>query len=219
MASVTSPAVSEQRFLLWDSNWQTYERFLEAIGERPVRVTYDRGKLEIMALSLGHERCGELLGQMVVAITDECDISRLSGGSTTFKREDLDRGLEADKCYYLENEPLVRGKHQIDLTIDPPPDLAIEIDITRSSIDRLAIYAALRVPEVWVYDGVHLKILRLVRGKYKALRSSRCFPFLPMKTVEEFLNQRNELTENELMKRFRRWLRAQQEKGWPKNGR
>ncbi len=197
-------------------DWKTYERLLGSLGDRPVRVTYDRGKLEVMTLSLGHKSCGEILGQMVAVVSDECDIPRLSGGSTTLKCEDVDCGLEPDKCYYLDNEPLVREKDHIDLTIDPPPDLAIEIDVTRSSINRLVIYAALKVPEVWVFDGAHLKVLRLVRGKYKAVSRSRCFPFLPIKVVEDFLNQRHQMSENELLRRFRHWLRDQQEKGGPR---
>jgi Uma2 family endonuclease len=207
---------TEQRFVLWDADWETYESMLEAVGDRPVRLTYDRGKLELMTLSLGHERCAEILGQMIVVLTDELDMPRLSGGSTTFKSKDLDRGLEPDKCFYLVNEHLVRAKDEIDLDVDPPPDVAIEIDISRSSLNRMGIYAAIRVAEVWRYDGETLTIFRLDdQGKYQQVECSGFFPFLTAKDLADFLKRRHELGESGLLRAFREWVRGQRTRGWP----
>jgi Uma2 family endonuclease len=198
----------EQRFVLRGADWQTYQGILKALGERPVRVTYDRGRLELMTLSHGHERCSKLLGRFVEALTEELDLPIQSGGSTTLSREDLDRGLEPDQCYYLESEPLVRDKDEIDLTTDPPPDLAIEVDVTRSSVSRLGIYAALGVPEVWRFDGETLRVyLRGADGQYTATDRSRHFPFLSLPQVVAFLQQRTQLNETSLVRSFRTWVR------------
>src|SRR5438552_159340 len=110
-----------QRYVFRDADWQLYQDISKALGDRPVRLTYDRGRLELMTLSHRHERSSSLLAQFFVVLTEELDMPRQSGRSTTFSREDLDRGIEADDCYYLENEPLVRDKDEIDLNTDPPP--------------------------------------------------------------------------------------------------
>jgi Uma2 family endonuclease len=217
MATVqaTPQTTTEQRFVLRDADWQTYQHFLEALGERPIRVTYDRGRLELMTLSHGHERTSNLLGRLVETLTEELDIPMQSGGSTTFNREDLDRGLEADQCYYLEHEPEVREKDEIDLTVDPPPDLAIEIDVSRSSLNRLGIYAALGVPEVWRFDGERLLVYQLrAEGEYVVSPRSKHFPFLPMEELVRFLQRRTEMSETSLVRAFRVWVREQIARGW-----
>jgi Uma2 family endonuclease len=213
MATVELPA--EQRFVFRDADWQTYQAFLEALGDRPVRLTYDRGRLELMTLSHGHERCSNLLGRFIEALTEELDMPAQSGGSTTFNREDLDRGLEPDQCYYLENEPKVRDKHEIDLSVDPPPDLAVEVDISRSSLNRMGIYAALGVPEIWRYDGETLQVYQLgPDGEYVQATRSRHFPFLPLEEVTAFLRRRTEMSETSLVRTFRAWVREQAARGW-----
>lgn len=163
-----------------------------------------------MTLSHGHERCSSLLGRFVEVTTEELNMPMQSGGSTTFGREELERGLEPDRCYYLENEPLVRDKDEIDLETDPPPDLAIEVDVSRSSLDRMGIYAAIRVPEVWRFDGETLRVFRLnKRGKYAEAARSQHFPFLPLSEVAQFLQRRTEMDETSLVRSFRRWVRGQ----------
>jgi Uma2 family endonuclease len=200
----------EQRFVFRDADWEMYQGFLELLGQRPVRLTYDRGVLELMTLSFGHERLAELIGDFVGVITDELDMPRQNGGSTTFNRKDLDRGLEPDKCFYLANEPQVRGKDEIDLAVDPPPDLAVEIDVSRSSIDRLTIYAALRVPEVWRFDGDELTIYRLnPAGGYAQSSTSGHFPQLAMGEIVRFLKLANTMDQTKLVRTFRDWVRQQ----------
>src|SRR5437868_9736920 len=110
-------------FLLRGVDWETYCKLRDALQGRHLRLTYDQGTLELMTLSLGHERYGSLLGRMIETLTLELGLPLQSAGSTTLEREDLDRGVEADRCYYLEHEPLVRDKEEVDLTVDPPPDL------------------------------------------------------------------------------------------------
>jgi Uma2 family endonuclease len=215
MASIQAPT-EPQRFLLRDVDWSSYRALADALGERHVRLTYDRGNLEFMTISHGHERWSKLLGQFVEVLTEELNMPRQSGGSTTLNREELERGIESDQCYYLGNEPLVRDKDEIDLTVDPPPDLAIEIDITRSSLNRMGIYAALRVPEVWRFDGTVLRVYRLVGGNYVEVDHSMHFPFVPMAEVQAFLLRRGQTDETTLVKSFRQWVRDQIARGWAK---
>ncbi len=207
----------EQRFVFLDADWRLYEAISNGLGHRHIRCTYDRGRLEIMTVSLNHERASKLLGRLVEMLTLELRLPLLSGGSTTFRREDLDRGLEPDQCYFIKSAHLLRGKKEIDLTIDPPPDLAIEIDISRSSLNRLGIYAALGLPEAWVYDGETLTILLLDSpGQYQRRETSSLFPFLPIKEVASFLNRRAEFDENELVLVFQTWVRDQIAHNWQK---
>src|SRR4051794_39280547 len=151
----------EQRVLLHNVSWQTYETLLEEVNSRGVRLTYDNGSLEIMTVSHGHENYGRLLGRFVEALTEELNIPVHSGGSTTFKREAKKRGLEPDECYWIENELAMRGKKEFDIDSDPPPDLAIEVEISRSALNRMAIYATLGVLEVWRFDTEELTIWHL----------------------------------------------------------
>src|SRR5207244_4328204 len=176
MATVQHPA--EQRLLLYGVSWQEYGRTLRALAERPsLRLTYDRGTLELMTLSLEHESIVRFFNLLILALTLELGLPLKGGGSTTFRRRRRRRGLEPDECYWIANEPLVRGKDKIDLRRDPPPDLALEVDISYSTLDRMAIYAALRVPEVWRYDGAVVSFHVLgPDGAYAAVASSKAMP-------------------------------------------
>src|SRR5438093_4119033 len=128
MATVKTKS-SEQRFVLYGVSWQEYVRMLRAFSERHgVRLTYDRGTLEFMTLSLEHERWGRFFNLLILALTMELGLPLQGGGSTTFRRRRKERGLEPDECYWSASEPLMRGKTKIDLRHDPPPDVAVEID-------------------------------------------------------------------------------------------
>jgi len=207
VATVQAP--QEQRFLMRNLDWPRYRTIADALGETHVRLTYDRGNLEFMTLSHGHERWSSLLGQFVEVLTEELNMPRQSGGSTTLDREDLERGLEPDRCYYLEHEAAVRDKDEIDLAVDPPPDLALEVDVSRSSLSRMSIYAAIRVPEVWRFDGEQLRVYGLAAdGRYLESAQSLHFPFLPLAEVQAFLLRRNTMDETSLIKAFRQWVRS-----------
>jgi Uma2 family endonuclease len=198
----------EQLIHLSGVSWQFYESFLDALGDRPIRLTYDRGDLEIMTLSSAHEGDKKLVGRLVETLTLELNIPLKCGGSTTFKREDLERGLEPDECYWIENEALVRDKRDIDFRKDPPPDLAVEIEISRSSINRRGIYAALGVPELWCCDGESLRVYLLQEpGVYRQSDRSRAFPFLPLDEFAKFLRPKKGMGETRLLISFRDWVR------------
>ena len=210
----TTITQAANRFLLKNISWQTYEALLKDLeSQRGIRLTYDRGLLEIMTPLAPHERNSRLIGRLVEALTEELNIEICSLGSLTCKREDLARGLEPDECYYIQNEPVIRSLEQIDLNQDPPPDLAIEIDITSSSINRLALYASLGVPEVWRYDGSRLIIYQLEGGEYKVCDRSSTFPLITSSEIIRFLELRKSNGETALIRLFREWVRNQVQQG------
>lgn len=200
---------SSDRVLLRNISWQTYQSLLKDFEQQPgMRLTYDRGLLEIMMPLAPHETSKKLLGRLVETLTEELEIEIRSLGSLTCDREDLARGLEPDQCYYIQNEAAVRNRERIDLTQDPPPDLAIEVDITSSSIDQLAIYAALGVPEVWRYDGQTLTMYHLEAGVYECHDRSLSLPQLTASKVMQLLALSQTMGETSLVRQFRQWVRT-----------
>ncbi len=210
----TTLTQAANRFLLKNISWQTYEALLKDVESQPgLRLTYDQGILEIMTPLAPHERNSRLIGRLVEALTEELNIEICSLGSLTCKREDLARGLEPNECYYIQNEPVIRSLEQIDLNQYPPPDLAIEIDITSSSINRLALYAALGVPEVWRYDGSRLIIYQLEGEEYRVCDRSSTFPLITSSEIIRFLELRKSNGETTLIRLFREWVRNQVQQG------
>ena len=206
--SIAAALIPEQRVVVHGLDWQSYRKIADALGDAHVRLTYSDGSLELGQLSYGHERCRSLIGQFIEALTEELDLPIQSGGSTTLNREDLDRGAEPDRCFYIDNEPLVRGKDEIDLAIDPPPDLVVEVDITRSSRARMKIYSPMAIPEVWRYDGAVLRVLQLDdASEYLETTESRFFPGIPLRNLSEFLAQRSQRDDTRLARSFRQWVR------------
>ena len=200
---------AENRVVLSGVTWSTYESLLADTDNRAARFTYDRGYLEMMSPSDPHERLKRLFGRIVETMTEELGIPIRSGGSTTLRTQLKDRGLEADECYYMASEPAVRGRAKLDLGVDPPPDLAIKVDISTSSLDQLSIYADLGVPEVWLYDGSVLRVHQLQSdGKYVQQPRSPSFPFLPLEEIERFLARRNETDETTWIRSFRAWVKT-----------
>jgi Uma2 family endonuclease len=191
-------------------DWHTYTRLLRAFAERPaIRITYDRGELEIMSPVLEHDYDGRFLGDLVVALTEELHLPRMRGGSTTMRRRKRQKGIEADDCFWIANAHRMAGRRRLDLRTDPPPDLAIEVDVTHSSLDHLRIYAALRVPEVWRLDSDNLSFHVLgADGTYQSAATSRAFPMVAPGDLMPFIQEaRKTSDENEVVRRFREWIR------------
>jgi len=203
--SVDEPA---QQLVVHDVDWDSYERFLELFAKQPgFRLTYDRGTLEIMSPLHEHESDADFLGRLVVVLTVELRLPIKAGRSTTYRKQRKQRGLEPDHSYWITHEPQVRGKRKIDLEVDPPPDLAIEVDVYSRSVDRMAIYAALRVPEVWRLEDERLTFHVLgLEGKYNETPRSSIFPFLAAVEVMPFLRLREKLDENAVVARFQDWV-------------
>jgi Uma2 family endonuclease len=180
-ATSTSPnltAEAGQHVVLEDIEWAAYESIGEALRDRAnIRLTYDRGRLEIMTLSQEHERFKYLIGRLIDVVAEEMGVRIEGFGSTTYKRDVLERGLEPDQCYYHQNFDRVRGLRRIDLNRDPPPDLAIEVDITHSSLNRMGIYELIGVPELWRLEGQVIRVYMLnAEGRYEMAERSPTFP-------------------------------------------
>lgn len=197
-----------QRFVVHRSSWQTYQTLLKAFEDSPVRLTFDRGELELMSPSGPHERLKKLLDRLITAAAEELELPLRSQGSTTFAREELNRGLEPDECYYIEHEPDVRGRDDVGSDA-PPPDLAIEVEVSRTALDRLGIYADLGVPEVWRLRGTEIVVLRREHsGHYQEVDRSEIFPQIPRSVFTDLLDRRFETTELKLVRELRRWIHS-----------
>jgi Uma2 family endonuclease len=195
------------QLLMTDVSWQMYEEILEEFAEnRGTRINYSGGVLEIMVPLPEHEFDKGIISYLVIALLEELNIDYLTLGSTTFKSELMKRGLEADECFYIENEAVIRRKNRIDLSVDPPPDLAIEIDIT--SRTRLDNYEVLGVKELWRFNGTELEINVLESGKYVRVSESYHFPSFPLHEMIPQCIERNRIDgRNKTMKAFRTWVR------------
>src|SRR5262245_54613839 len=184
----TGAPVYEPRFLLRQASWRDYVSLRDAEENRNTRMTFDRGRLELMSPTGLHERLKYLIGKCVDIWLEEMKLPFQCRGSTTFRREDLEQGLEPDNCYYIEHARAIREHVEIDLTIDPPPDLVIEVDVTSSSINRLAIYAKLRVPEIWRWHDDEFQALVLgADGQYHQVAASQALPGFPIDRMSELI--------------------------------
>jgi Uma2 family endonuclease len=191
-------------------DWRTYSQFLRIFAERPgYRLTYDRGELEIMSPLLEHDKDGRFLGRLAVTLTEELGLPVIGGGSVTMRRRGKQRGLEPDDCFWIGNAARMAGRRRLDLRRDPPPDLAIEADVTHSSLNRLKIYSVLRVPEVWRLIGDTLTFLVLgLNGEYQQAAFSRSFPMVTPADLLVFLQQVREAPDqNAVVREFRAWIR------------
>ncbi len=209
------PEIAEHRVILSNISWETFEQILKELGDnRSTRLAYNNGFLEIMTPLGPHENNNRFIESLIGVIADELYLNLKKFGSLTMKRSKKLKGAEPDSCYYLQNEPLVRSKQEIDLDQDPPPDLVLEIDMSSGSLDKLPIYAAIGVPELWRYDGNKLEVfvLRELEEIYLSVSESSTFPWLPMDVIPRFIRQSLVDGETATLRAFREWVRGQ-EKG------
>jgi Uma2 family endonuclease len=206
-----APAPRFDGFMMHGITWRTYVRLRDELDEarQNVRITYDRGRMALMSPRPDHEKWKTLLGSLLSVLAMERNIPVSCLGSTTWRRRGKRRGLEADQCYYVQHEAHVRGRLNIDLRRDPPPDLAIEIEVTHHPIDRLSIYAALGVPEVWRFNGRRLTTLHLAEArKYTPAEFSLAFPFLRPSELERFVAMSPASDDTTILVAFRDWVRT-----------
>ena len=201
--------VDQGNVVLHDVSWEFYEQISRELADRHNHITFDNGDLEIMApVFLSHESWKSWIGQMIEIVCLERNIAARTAGEMTLGRKDLAKALQPDESYYIQTVSAVSGKKKINLKKDPPPDLAVEVDITRSSIPREPIYAALKVPELWRFNGKKLIILRLDSGQYRTSKSSSAFPFLPMAEFEKFLRRFETQPQTFVARAFRDWVKS-----------
>jgi Uma2 family endonuclease len=195
------------RVLLHRVSWQEFEAILDEMGEhRSTRLAYYQGTLEIVAPLPKHERAKVIIADLLKILLDELDCNWEPLGSTTLKRQEMESGIEPDDCFYIQNHALMIGKEQIDLSVDPPPDLALEIDVTSKT--QLSAYEALRIPEIWRYEDNKLRVYGLRAGKYVKLQNSPTFPEFPVvEGILQFLEMSQTAGTRPALKAFRIWVR------------
>lgn len=192
--------------------WNEYEQLLTELADRPgLRVSYDHGRLEIMSPLPEHEEYKEFIHSLVRFLSYEMDIDLETRGSTTFKRKTFLKGAEPDTCFYVQNAGRLIGRRTIDLNVDPPPDVVVEIDTTNESLSKFPIYAALGVPEIWRYDGQQAQFYRLNNQAYRETSDSLAFPLLSSSVLTEFLEKSKTEGQTAALKAFRQWARRQTE--------
>ncbi|REJ71210.1 MAG: Uma2 family endonuclease [Planctomycetota bacterium] len=199
------------RVIVEDVTWEQYVTISDALTpQRGLRLTFDGQRLEFMTLSYLHERLKRLMGRLIETLTLDLEIEMQSGGSTTFRREDVERGLEPDECYWIAHAAEMVGVTKWDPGLHPPPDLVVEVDVASSSLNRQEIYARLQVPELWRFSGSVLRGLKLTDGgEYEPIEKSLAFPFLTVADLQEFLVVDEPATETQIVRRFRDWVREQ----------
>jgi Uma2 family endonuclease len=212
LASPKSRAPADGRVLLRGVSWETYERLLAEHNEMAgPKFVYDDGFLEIMTLSIEHEQPGRTLALLVDLIAGELEIDVAQAGSNTFKRADLKKGFEPDSCFFFSDPASIRGRKRLDLSVDPPPDLVIEIEVTAPLLPRLPIFAAVGVPEVWCCEKNDVRILRLDQGRkgYREVKRNAVLPPVTGEIVSGFLRSSVRMKSFVWARAVREWAQAQ----------
>lgn len=207
MTTVLSPV--EERILLHNVSWETYEQLLSNYeNSSSPRFAFDRGTLEIMSPSSEHEELSDLITQLVFILAEEWNFEYRSFGRTTFRREELESGFEPDGCFYIQSVDRISGVKRLDLTVHPPPDIAIEVDVTSPSLNKLPIYARIGVPEIWRYDGQKLTIFLLQGSEYRDSDESQSISRLTSTTLSQLIVQGTSMKRLAWVRAVREWARS-----------
>ena len=214
LLTLIGSAAPGSRLSLTNVRYADYVEFLHArtaAGHAGVRVAFDCGELEVMVIGSAHERLKKFLDLFIEVWIEEAGGAYLPCGGMTHLRDDIEKGFEPDECYYIQNWAKVAGVRDIDFATDPPPDLAVEIEVSRTVLGRLPIYAAFKIPEVWRYDGTRLTVLLLrPDGTYAESPTSRALPTLPVAEIARLLLLADDISLDYLAvrRRFREWVRT-----------
>ncbi|HVA47192.1 MAG TPA: Uma2 family endonuclease [Pirellulales bacterium] len=193
--------------------WEQYDTLLKALPDHRLRHTYDRGFLEIMPPSQKHDKLKRVIGGFIEQMALSLGILFEPFGSATYRRRSAESGLEPDETYYIANASAMQGKFDYNPRRDPPPDLVVEVDLRRPSSRRMRIYAALRVPEVWKYDGQAMRFFALgAKGKYEEVEQSLSFPFVAPADLDRFLARLASEPSNDVFHAFTKWAKAEHRK-------
>jgi Uma2 family endonuclease len=198
------------RVVFYNISWQHFENLLIDLGEsRSARIAYIDGTLEIMTPLPEHEYYKETISDSIKDIAEILGKNYQSLGSTTWKKELRQAVVEPDNCFYFQNEAKIRGKLTFDLNQDPPPDLALEIDLTSKSLNRFPIYARLGVPEIWCYDRGKIKIYQLQNEDYIEVEKSLVFPNIKVQELPKILETYRRQGRLEIRQAVRNWVKEQ----------
>jgi Uma2 family endonuclease len=203
-------APGETRTILKNLQWQTFKTMLAEMGwERNFRLAYENGIVEIMTPLMPHENSNRIIESFVLVLCEELELEVKSSGSITLMRDDLEKGAEPDSSYYIQNESLIRDKENIDLAIDPPPDIVLEVEYSRSKIDKLSLYAAMGIPEFWRYNGTVLRVYTLSDGQYTEAETSLAFKGILIPEIPRFIQESQKVGQLAAKRAFRDWVRQQ----------
>ena len=200
-------AIESQRFVFDSADWALYEHVSQTLQDRHVFVTFYKGRLEVVTVSLLHERIVGLITHLIRVLAEETDTPLGGAGMATLRREDMDEGVQADTCFYIANEARMRGKKELDLMVDPPPDLAVEVEITHRLGERKTIYQDLGVPEIWRHFSGRLVVLHKKGDVYEPVDRSPTFPQLSPEELAGFIAAGLSQDETAWTKAFRRRVR------------
>jgi Uma2 family endonuclease len=201
----------ERPLILPNVTWDEYEELLEQVGEPAgLRISYDEGRLKVMSLSAEHEKYARFIEKMMTAMSLRLRLVILSFGSATMKKRRAEKGNEPDACFYVQTAPAIGNRIQLDFAIDPPPDIAVEVDVHHDSDDKFAIYAGLGVPEIWLFDRTKLTIYLLQNGQYVESDRSRDLPMLSSRVLTDFLRRLPVEGEFQALLAFDEWLQSLQ---------
>lgn len=199
-----------QKLIMQGISWDFYEQLLKDFeGSNALHFAFDNGTLEVEVPLGKHEIPIRILADLVSHLCVEKDIGVRNVGSTTFRKRAKSKGIEPDTAFYIQNEPQVRGLLDLDLTQDPPPDLAIEVDVTSPSLNKMPIYAALGINEIWLYKGKKVEFFKLIGEKYQPIKNSIALPFLSSEKATEFLEKGLNEIYNKWVKEVRNWANEQ----------
>ncbi len=204
----TMQIMIEPRVVLHDVPWEIYEGLMTAHTDHSApRFTYDQGQLEIYMPSQKHEKINRRFEVLVSIIAEELELDIESFGSTTYQQKHLKQGVEPDCCFYIQSVDKIAGVEKLDLAIHPPPDLVIEVDVTSPSIDKFPLYAALKVPEIWLCEK-EVKIFLLGKKAYSPAKRSAAFPLVTASALTGFLLASQTEKRSLWLKNVREWIRA-----------
>lgn len=210
-----TPTPSEQRVVLDNVSWQQFENLLtELSNNRSARFCYDQGRLEMMTPTEEHDRCRKLIESLLLVLVDETYLKLVTFNDTVLKRRDLKLGVDPDACFYIQHATQMQAKSAIDLAQDPLPEVILEVALTPSALNKLPLYAALGLPEVWLYKNDPsnkplertLQIYQLQGDRYWVSPHSSVFPFLPAARVLEFIEQSDTLGLVNALQVLRAWV-------------
>ena len=197
---------------LGNVEWDEYERLVEYLNERPgFRVTYDQGRLEIMSPSAEHEEFKEVILAIARVLSEELDILLETRGSTTYRRKSKSKGAEPDTSFYVQHAASQIGNRTLDLNVDPPPDVVVEIDVTGESRNKFPIYAAFGVPEIWLYKRQQVRFYELSGDAYVEVPRSLAFPILTSSALTLFVERTKSDGQSRTLAAFRQWVREQKQ--------
>jgi Uma2 family endonuclease len=199
---------SDERVILRNISWQTFEKIVADTGESTVsRLTYDKEILEIMNPMVCHEHWNRLIGLLVFILAEELHLEIFPLGSATLKREDLQIGVVPDSSYYIYSEWTLKNPSYLGLDDNFLPNLVVEVDLSNSSLDKFPIYAALGIAELWRYEQGILNIYQLLNGEYIQCHNSPTFAQLPLIGIPKFLEESQKLGVMGVTSNFRKWVR------------